>query len=405
MVYFARGGFWLTLGQIASSISVFLLAIVFANLLPPDTYGIYKYVLSIAGILTILTLRGMDQAVFHAVARGFEGVFFGAVKIKIKWGLLSAIASIALSAYYYFNGNNTLALSFLIIAGFLPLVDSLDIYHALLRGKKLFDISSIYGSLSQVGSVASLVITVLITQNLFAILLVYFGTWTIIRFVFFIITIKKHPPNQNCDPKTINYGKRTSFVNILDALVSSVDGILIFHYLGAVNLAIYSFAIAPISQLKSLTGHLPSLALPKLATRSAEEINGLLKKRFATLFIIGIIISLLYIIAAPYIYQIFFPKYINAVFLSQIFSLTIALALPQTIFSASISSKLTLIPPKMLYLWNLPGVIFLIFALVFVTKLGILGVIIGRLISLIAGLIVNLIVWKKIKKVEAINLS
>ena len=287
----------------------------------------------------------------------------------------------------------------------MPLVDSLDIYHALLRGKKLFDISSIYGSLSQVGSVASLVITVLITQNLFAILLVYFGTWTIIRFVFFIITIKKHPPNQNCDPKTINYGKRTSFVNILDALVSSVDGILIFHYLGAVNLAIYSFAIAPISQLKSLTGHLPSLALPKLATRSAEEINGLLKKRFATLFIIGIIISLLYIIAAPYIYQIFFPKYINAVFLSQIFSLTIALALPQTIFSASISSKLTLIPPKMLYLWNLPGVIFLIFALVFVTKLGILGVIIGRLISLIAGLIVNLIVWKKIKKVEAINLS
>ncbi len=347
----------------------------------------------------------MDLDVFQAVARGFEGVFFRALKTKIKWGLLSAIASIAVATYYYINGNNTLSLSFVIIAGFLPLVDSFEIYHAILKGKKLFSLSSIYGSLSQVGSVVALIITILITQNLFIILLVYFASWTLIRSAFFIITIKNYPPNQNYDHETIGYGKRTSFINVLDSLVSSVDGILIFHYLGAVNLAIYSFAIAPISQIKSLAGQLSTLAMPKLATRSSEEINGPLKKRFFSLFVTGLTISFLYIIAAPYIYQIFFPQYLDAMFFSQIFSITIALALPQTIFGAAISSKLTLIPPKMLYLWNLPGVIFLFFALIFVIKLGILGVVISRLISLIAGLVVNLIVWNKIKKVEAMNLS
>jgi len=231
MVYLARGGFWLTAGQVISSASVLLLAIVFANLLPRDIYGTYKYVLSIAGILTVLTLRGMDAAVLHAVARGFEGVFFRALKTKIKWGLLSALASAILSAYYYANGNNTLALSFLIIAGFLPLVDSLEIYHALLRGKKLFQLSAAYGALSQIGSALALITGVLFTQNLFVIIFIYFAVWTALRFTFFTITLKKIPPNQAFDPKTISYGKHTSFINILDAVVSSVDGLLIFQSL------------------------------------------------------------------------------------------------------------------------------------------------------------------------------
>lgn len=405
MLYLAKGGFWLTIGQVISSISVFVLAIAFANLVPKETYGTYKYILSIAGILTVLTLRGMDIAVFHAVARGFEGVFTRALRTRIAWGLLSTAASIVLSVYYYINGNDTLALSFLIISGFLPLMDSLGIYQSLLRGKKLFKLSVTYETASQIGSAIALMATILVTQNLFIILLVYFSSWTLFRLIFLIRTIKKYPINQKQDPETTSYGKRISFVNILDTIVNSVDGILVFHYLGAVNLAIYSFAIAPISQIKNLTGHLPTLAMPKMATRSSREINKLLKKRMMLLFAIGATIAFLYIIAAPYIYQIFFPKYLDAVFFSQIFSLAMALYLPQTIFSAAISSKLTLIPPRMLYLWNLPGVIFIIFALIFVIKLGIIGVIIGRLISLIFGLVVNLIVWRKIKMVETVILQ
>lgn len=400
MVYLAKGGFWLAAGQTVSSISVFILAIVFANLLPRDIYGTYKYVLSLAGILTVLTLRGMNTAVLHAVARGFEGVFFKALKTRIKWGSLAALASVPISAYYYTNGNNTLALSFLIIAGFLPFMDSFELYHALLRGKKQFNLSSIYGSLSQIGSVLALITSVLFTQNLFIILFVYFASWTFLRFVFLVVTIKKTQINKNYDPHTIKYGRHSSFINILDTLVSSIDGLLIFHYLGAVNLAIYSFAIAPVSQIKGLAGNIPTLAMPKLSVRSSKEINELLKKRIALLFAMGIGISFLYILAAPYIFRVFFPKYLDAVFFSQLFSLVIALYLPQTIFGAAITSKLTLIPPKMLYLWNLPGIIFIIFTLIFIVKLGIIGVILGRLLSLLAGFIISLIVWKKVQKVE-----
>jgi len=143
MVYLARGSFWLGSGQITSSVVIFSLAIAFANLIPKETYGTYKYVLSITGLLTILTLRGMDSAVLQSVARNFEGVLIPALKTKIKWGILSAVSGIGIAIYYYINGNNTLAISFLIASGFSPFMDSFGIYNALLNGKKLFHLSSI----------------------------------------------------------------------------------------------------------------------------------------------------------------------------------------------------------------------------------------------------------------------
>ena len=46
MIYLAKGGFWLTLGQIISSVSSFALAVAFANFLPKEVYGNYKYIIS-----------------------------------------------------------------------------------------------------------------------------------------------------------------------------------------------------------------------------------------------------------------------------------------------------------------------------------------------------------------------
>ena len=112
MVYLTKGTFWLTLGQIISSASSFILAIAFANLLPKETYGVYKYILSIVSILNISTLSGINTAITQAVARKYEGSVIPAIKMKIYWGLFGSLASLILAGYYYFQGNITLTISF-----------------------------------------------------------------------------------------------------------------------------------------------------------------------------------------------------------------------------------------------------------------------------------------------------
>ncbi|MBU1246924.1 oligosaccharide flippase family protein [Patescibacteria group bacterium] len=397
MVYLAKGGFWLTLGQIISSASTFLLAIAFANLLPKETYGSYKYILSIASILAIPTLSGMNTAITQAVSRGYEGSLIPALKTKIRWGLFGALASLMLAGYYYFNNNTTLTISFLIISVFLPFMDSFSVYGSLLVGKKQFKISTKYQIISQITAITILIITLCFTQNLFFVLLAYFIPWTFLRFIFLKITLKKFRPNSQQDPQTIPYGKHLSLIGILGAVATHIDKILLFHYLGVAELAIYAFAIAPIEQIKGLFKNLPALALPKLARRSFHEIDSILYKRLFLLFFIGSCMALMYIFFAPYFFKIFFPKYLDSIFFSQIFGISIMLTAPIALLNAIGNSKLIYTPKKMLYeVTIIPQIILIASLLTLVPIFGIIGVIISKILFLFFILILDLIYWKKI---------
>ena len=323
MVYLAKGGFWLTLGQIVSFVSVFLLAVVFANLLPKETYGTYKYILSIVGILTIPTLSGINTAILQAVARGYEGSFLPAIKTKIRWGLLGALGSLILATYYYYQSDTTLAISFLISGAFLPFMDTFPIYNALLQGKKIFDTSAKYTIITQIIATISMVITVLLNQSLFLILLAYFIPWTLLRFIFLKRTIKKIKPNNLQDKDTITYGKHLSLVGLFPTVVDQLDKILLFHFLGTASLAIYAFSLAPVVQFRSFLKSLTPLSLPKFANNSKEEIKKTLPSKLIKFYFILIVVVIVYIVLIPYFFEIFFPQYMESVKYSQYFVLVL----------------------------------------------------------------------------------
>jgi len=375
MVYLAKGGFWLTAGQVVSSLSSFLLAIAFANLLPQETYGTYKYVLSVAGILAIPTLSGINTAITQAVARGYEGSLIPALKTKICWGLLGALASITIAGYYFINDNITLTISFLIISVFIPLISSFGIYSTFLQGKKRFDVSAKYQIISQIIAIAVLITTIFLTKNIFLILLSYFIPWTLLRFIFFKITVEKFPPNQSEDPQTIIYGKHLSLINIIGTIVQQIDKILIFHYLGPVKLAIYSIALAPPEQIKSLLSNLGALVLPKFSQRSRDEIKKALFPKMLKFALVIVLITIIYIVVAPFIYKIFFPQYIGSIIFSQIFAISLIGTIIILPHSALQSQK----AQKELYVLNIAGpLVQLLLLIVAIYFYGLLGAILVR---------------------------
>jgi len=257
-------------------------------------------------------------------------------------------------------------------------MDSFGIYDALLQGKKLFGISTKYFIISQIIAIASLIAALFFTKNLFLILLVYFASWTLLRFIFLKITLKKFSPNQEQDPKTISYGKHLSAMGIIGTIANYLDRLLIFHYLGAAEVAIYSIAIAPPEQIKSLFKSIGTLALPKFAQRTKKEIRGTITKKILKLSLVLIIIIIIYILAAPLIYKIFFPKYLESIWLSQIFSVSliaVAFLVPYSALQAQAAQK-------ELYFFNFFSSIFQIIALfIGVYFYGLIGVIIARIIT------------------------
>ena len=394
MVYLFHGSFWMTFAQVATSAASFFLSIAFANFVDPATYGIYRYVLTIAGILTIPTLTGLNTATVQAVAQGKDGVLRPNVRTKIIWGLLGGAASLLLAAYYYLSTpTSPLALTFFIAALFLPFMDSFGLYDAFLQGKKDFRRSSLYMIVAQLTATAVIALAVLLSHNLFLIVIAYFASWTIARYFLLQMTVRHYRPIDRADAQTLTYGKHLTLMSVLGTIASYADRLLVFHYLGATSLAVYSFALSPVDQIKGVFKGIPSLALPKLSALSSEQINERLTERLWMLTFAGAAVAALYIVCAPFLFMALFPKYLSAVLLTQVYAAGLAFVAPLQLIASALQSKPQMV--RAMYASSTASNVVLILSLaVFGYYWGMFGIVLARVSQYLLSLIFGLIVWR-----------
>jgi O-antigen/teichoic acid export membrane protein len=138
MVYLAKGGGWLTGSKVFSILGGLALATAFANLIPQDTYGTYKFLVSAASIIGAFTLSGMGTAVAQAAARGFNSALRQGTLTKLKWSIGIFVVGLGVAGYYYLQGNLQLTYGMLMIAALYPFRSSSSVYEAFLKGKKDF---------------------------------------------------------------------------------------------------------------------------------------------------------------------------------------------------------------------------------------------------------------------------
>jgi len=328
MVYLASGGFWLTLGQAISSLAALALAIAFANLAPPETYGTYKYILSIAGIFAIFSLPGMGTALARTVAKGQEGVMHATTRSRVLHSLVGSVIALGGSGYYLLNGNIELSLAFLIIATTLPFVDTFTGYVVYFTGKRRFDLQTTYHFIAQLATIPPLIVTICFTNNLALILLAYFLPLIVIRTILYWHVARTIPAQATTEEEkeVCAYGKHLTAMQILGTVAMQIDKILIWKFFGPIQVAIYTFALAIPEQTKGPLKGLGELAFPKFAAQTIEQIRGNMPSlwRKIGLYALALLgISLIYILAAPFIFQLFFPQYMESVLYSQIFALSI----------------------------------------------------------------------------------
>lgn len=345
-------------------------------------------------IIGITALPGMGTAIIQAIARGMEGSFKKILKTKFRWALLGSVICLILGVYFFlFKHDLGFSISFLIAAIFFPIMETSANYLSYLTGKKLFAIQVKYSTLTQIICAIATIITLFLTKKLIILILVYFLSNTVLRIFFLVRSLKKYPPNEIHDPKSINFGKHLTIMEILSTVSSQLVNILLFNFLGAAQLAIYSFIVLPIREMLYFLKDIRQLALPKLAIRTREEIKKNLLKRVGKFFIIIISIIIAYIIAAPYLYKILFPQYMESVFYSQLFSLTL-LAFPLTLLNVAFEAKMM---KKQLYQINIfSSTIKIVLLLVIVPIYGILGAVIAQLLTQFFYIILVLIFFRKI---------
>ncbi|MDD4994881.1 MAG: oligosaccharide flippase family protein [Patescibacteria group bacterium] len=335
--YLIKGGFWLTSGQILTSLSSLILAIAFANLLERESYGTYRYILSAIGIISLFTLPGINTSLIRSIANNFSGSYLKAIKTKFKFSLIATIACLIVGIYYFYCQNNEIAFCFFIIASIIPFNKSSELYLSVLNGQKRFKLYTILYASSNIIATLSIILTLFFTDSLALILTSYFLSYTILQLIFSLY-VKKYLNNNEAD-NTVEYGIHLSIMDVIKTIAGHLDRILIFNAMGPLEVAIYSFAVVPHSQAKSFLENIKVLAFPKLSASNEEDIRKFLPKKILKMELIIAILVIIYIFAAPTLFQIFLPKYMDSVLYSQVYFISL-IFFPRTILSTAMTAKI-----------------------------------------------------------------
>jgi len=325
MVYLARGGFWLSLAMAVSMVGGFGLSLAFGNLVSPEVFGMYKFVFSLAGLFGTIALTTIGTTVTQAVARGFDGALKQGFKTDLLWSIPSLALTLAAAAYYFWNGNNVIALSLFIAALGTPLLSASNLYSSFLQGKRDFRRNTLYGFAIDIVPPLCLVGIMLSSARDYvpAYVAVYFAVMVALSLYFYTRTIAAYRPKDNADPDLLRNTLHLSGMSIFGRAVTYIDKILIFHFLGPVQLAIYTFAAAPSQYVLRLNGMFRTLAFPKLAARDIPSLKASLPHKIALHFLVAVIVTTLYVLLIPYFFQLLFPQYIESIPYAQALGLLI----------------------------------------------------------------------------------
>lgn len=335
-VYLAKNGLFVFLNHAFSVLNGFVLYILITHFLPKETYGAYKYLLSLFSLFSISTLTGLDNALAKSIANGYEGSLRAAFIEKMKYGVIGSVISIGAASYYFWKGNTDLGTGLLLLAAFAPLIYAANVFGAYFTAKKAFDTYVNISILTGLATFVGMAVAFVFLKDPTALFAAFLLTGALNLFAY-LYARSKQSGNAR-DPGMMLYGKHLSALDILGTVANNIDSILAFHFLGLAPLAVYSLATIPVEQIKGFLKTVPSIAMPKFAVHSFDEIRRHLNRKIL-LYMAGTSIAVfMYILLAPMFFKLFFPTYLSSVPYSQVYSLSLIFAMPasllQTLFTA-----------------------------------------------------------------------
>lgn len=333
--YLMKGGFWVSLHYVIQIGMGAIITVALANILDKEQLGVYQFVMSMAGIMGLLTLSGMGFAIIRAVAQGNEGILASAVKLKLKWSIGIVLASACLAAYYYFNENIILGTAFTVIGLTVPFIESFKLLEPYLHGREAYKESVVLGLWRKPLPLIAVVGTAFVTQDVLYTILVYFISNAISYALVYMVVLDKYRPSGVTDATTLRLSKHISVMSMFSHASIHADKVLLWFMIGPVAVASFTIAQLASTYAGTLLNAFGTLILPKVSKRDLTVLQKTLPRKILLANFIMAIGAGLYIIVAPFLFQLLFPSYTESIILTQLLALSIIL-LPRNFYSQTL---------------------------------------------------------------------
>lgn len=370
---------WILSWEAITFMIVFLTSILFAHFLTKEEYGLYRYLIALSAIFGSITLTGMNTAVASAVASGKEGALQQSINYQKSWNKILLIATVLVSGYYFFNNNLTIAIGCLIMGICTSIITTYNAYPSFLNAKNAFKSLFKVNVISNTVTYGLIALSIYFTHSALYTAAALFGSTALISIVMTALVFKKYKPNSTEDPSLISNAKHLSAGNFIKIIAGQADKIIIFQYIGASALAIYNFALALPEQLKALQKLVFTIALPRFAKGSKENLN---KEIYAHTVVVTFgmaVLVLVYILIAPFVFKTFFSPYVDAIFYSQLIAGIQVISTPALFLLTFLQSRSN--QKELLKLTGILSTIDIVILIFSAILYGVMGIIVARYFS------------------------
>lgn len=380
LTYIIKNGSWVFVGNVLLAVFAFITTAILAHILPKETFGTYRFLLTVIPLLAVFTLPDMGVSITRAVAKNLPVDILEVVKEKVKFGFFASILSLSAAGFYFWQDNEDLARLFIITAFFIPLFDVFLVYTNALYGRKKFKQATVYLVASRLMAMLIMIATAFLTKNILLIALAYFiGQVTVQTFWFFKVRKKEGFNIPRTDNSILEYGKHLTVIGAIAVIVASLDKLVVWHYFGAEALALYTVALLVAWEGGRMIESLSVVLLPFF---SEAKDHGHLKSLIqhlpllVTILLLGSIIT---VFLMPYLLNAFFPNYTAALNLARI-SCILLILLP---LNSSLYRYLVAVMSKraMIYLQLLKMSIFLVVFFLIHDHFGLLSALLALISS------------------------
>lgn len=335
-VYLAKSFSPLWSFQTFTMVNGLILYYLFARFVPSHIYGEYKYYIALFELFALTTLTGTKISLAPAISRGFHGTLSDLFKKRLRYSLIGSFGGLILTGFLLFKNQINVAIALGLISILGPLIHSSGLTSSYMIGIKNFSLYAKANFFLEFTAFILITLTIFIRPNPLILFAVYLFAGSL-NF-FFYIKLAQNTANNKIDPNAFSTGKYYSLLDGFNIFSAKIDGLILFHLLGPSSLAIYSFALIPVDQIRGYLNHIQSIALPKISVGNYAILRKSLTARMPLFMLLILLVVLAYTFTATYIYSIFFPTYQESVLYSQIYAFSLIFAIPAIVYQALFQS-------------------------------------------------------------------
>lgn len=238
--------------------------------MPAETFGQFKVVMAVLGVVSGFCLLGTSQAAAMSASKGVDGNLAPLLREKLLANVGGGVVILGVAAYYAWvrDGSEPVALGLLFAAMLFPLYNTSDIWMSWLNGKSEFRILATGRIITALLTLSTVLSVGLIGGvDLWIVILIFISVLGV-QNAFMLREAFKHRSGNEEDASLVAYGRRTSVALSISSLLA-LDVVMLDHYFNPSEVAIYVVALLFPDQIKAIF----SIVIQTISPRMFRETN------------------------------------------------------------------------------------------------------------------------------------